>query len=168
MKDPINLRYEVSVEEEIPTLVAWLLEPDILRWFPMVNELEVEDACKIWIGYYGKQFGSAFTVFQEDTIVGFFAFYLSPVEKLKHQTLFSIIVHPEHRGKGIGKKMLEEIKTRAKRDFQIELLHLEVYQENPASRLYTSVGFEEYGVHRNFLKEEDGSYRDKILMQKWL
>ncbi|MFZ4772798.1 MAG: GNAT family N-acetyltransferase [Chlamydiia bacterium] len=162
------MRYELSQEEEIPILMAWLEDPEILRWFPMINTLEVEDACKVWIGYYGKQFGSAFTVFSGEEIVGFFNFYLAPVQKLKHQTLFSIIVHPNYRGKGIGRQILEEIKVRAKRDFQIEILHLEVYKENPARKLYLSVGFEEYGVHKNFLKEADGTYRDKILMQQWL
>jgi len=168
LRDPIELKYEVSKEEEIPVLTSWLSEPNILKWFPMISQLEIEDASKIWIGYFGKTFGSAFTVRNEGNIVGFFNLYLTPVKKLKHQSLFSIIVHPEMRGKGVGKQILEEIKVRAKRDFAVSLLHLEVYRDNPARRLYLKAGFEEYGVHSNFLKEEDGTYRDKILMQQWL
>ena len=168
MSDPIKIRFEKSKDEEIPILRDWLSDPDILKWFPMVNEMEIEDASKVWIGYYGKTFGSAFTIFEEDQIVGFFNFYLSPIEKLRHQSLFSIIVHPQKRGKGLGKQILKEMMLRAKREFHLELLHLEVYRENPARRLYAALGFEEYGVHEDFLKENDGSYRDKILMQQWL
>ena len=168
MKDPIKLRYEVSKEDQIPILASWLSEPGILRWFPMVNQLEIEDACKVWIGYFAKTYGSSFTVWEGEEIVGFFNFYLSAVEKLRHQSLFSIIVHPQKRGQGLGRQIIKEMITRAKRDFKLELLHLEVYRENPARRLYASMGFEEYGVHADFLKENDGTYRDKILMQQWL
>jgi len=168
LKDPIVLRYEISEESEIPLLIEWLKDPLILRWFPMIRDVEIEDASKVWIDHYGKQFQSAFTIFQGEEIVGFFNFYISPIAKLKHQTLFSIIIHPEKRGKGLGRAIIEEMKVRAKKDFQIENLHLEVYRENPAIRLYESTGFVEYGVHRNFLKEKDGTYRDKILMQQWL
>ncbi len=168
MSDPIKLRCEISTEEQIPILSDWLKDPAVSRWFPMINEREIEDAAKVWIGYYGKTFQSAFSVFQEDELVGFFCFYLTAVQKLRHQALFSIIVHPNLRGKGIGMQMLKMIKQKAKEEFQLELLHLEVYKENPARRLYERVGFETYGEHKNFLKEEDGSYRDKILMQKWL
>jgi len=168
LSDPIKIRFEKSKEEEIPILQQWLTEPDILKWFPMVNTLEIEDACKVWIGYYGKTFGSAFTIFEGEEVVGFFNFYLSAVEKLRHQSLFSIIVHPQKRGQGLGRQIIKEMIIRAKRDFYLELLHLEVYRENPARRLYASMGFVEYGVHANFLKENDGTYRDKILMQQWL
>jgi len=168
LKDPIKLRYEVSKEDQIPILASWLSEPGILRWFPMVNQLEIEDACKVWIGYFAKTYGSSFTVWDGEEIVGFFNFYLSPVQKLRHQSLFSIIVHPGKRGQGIGTQMLKELKNKAKNDFGLSLLHLEVYRENPARKLYLAEGFEEYGVHVDFLKEEDGTYRDKILMQQWL
>lgn len=168
LKDPIKLRYEVSKEDQIPILASWLSEPGILRWFPMVNQLEIEDACKVWIGYFAKTYGSSFTVWEGEEIVGFFNFYLSPVQKLRHQSLFSIIVHPRKRGQGIGTLMMKELKNKAKNEFGLSLLHLEVYRENPARKLYLAEGFEEYGVHVDFLKEEDGTYRDKILMQQWL
>ena len=55
----------------------------------------------------------------------------------------------------------------AKEEFHIELLHLEVYEGNPAIRLYERFGFVKYGEHPHFIKEE-GRYLSKILMQKLL
>jgi len=56
----------------------------------------------------------------------------------------------------------------AKERFKIEFLHLEVYEGNPAIRLYQRLGFEQYGFQRQFVKDEDGKYLGKILMQKYL
>ena len=53
----------------------------------------------------------------------------------------------------------------AKNTFGIRLLHLEVYEGNPAANLYYRLGFRKYGEHKKFLKEANGSYGTKILMQ---
>ncbi|HSX04724.1 MAG TPA: GNAT family protein, partial [Rhabdochlamydiaceae bacterium] len=53
----------------------------------------------------------------------------------------------------------------AKEKFNIELLHLEVYEHNPAVRLYKRLGFKEFGIQRHFIKEDD-KYVGKIYMQR--
>ena len=55
----------------------------------------------------------------------------------------------------------------AKNHFKIEILHLEVYQGNPAIRLYERLGFKEFGRQPKFIKI-GGEYLDKIMMQKEL
>lgn len=50
-------------------------------------------------------------------------------------------LEPEYRGQGIGKFVLEAIKSEA-RKWQINALHLEVARDNePARRLYRGAGF---------------------------
>ena len=61
--------------------------------------------------------------------------YIQPFAKFKHQCLFSIIVASKFRGKGIGTILLETLKGYAKEKFNIEILHLEVYDGNPAAKL---------------------------------
>ncbi|OGN54000.1 MAG: hypothetical protein A2098_03310 [Chlamydiae bacterium GWF2_49_8] len=72
------------------------------------------------------------------------------------------------RGKGIGRRLLKEIEELAKEMFQIEILHLEVYEGNPAIHLYERAGFKRYGIEKHFIKEKEGQYRAKIMMQKEL
>ena len=55
----------------------------------------------------------------------------------------------------------------AKNKFHIEVLHLEVYEGNPAKKLYDRLGFVQFGCHDHFIKEEQG-YLQKIFMQKQL
>jgi putative acetyltransferase len=147
-------------------LSKWLLDPNILKWFPMLSEREVEDSVKIWSSY--SRIGSGLTACLDGFPVGNANLYIQPFKKLAHQCLLSIIVEDQHRGKGIGTALLKELEKLAKEKFHIELLHLEVYDGNPAIGLYRKQGFQEYGRHKNFIKEPDDRYVDKIYMQKRL
>lgn len=160
----VNIR--VMVDADIFYLKQWLMDPVVLGWFPMSNLTEVEDALKVW-QHYARQ-NSAFAIEMDGIPCGVANLYVQPYEKLKHQSLFAIVVGAQHRGKGIGTKLLEYVMREAKETFGIKLLHLEVYEGNPAERLYERLGFKKYGEHKKFLKEADGSYGTKILMQKEL
>ena len=91
--------------------------------------------------------------------------YLQPYKKLAHQCLFAIIVDENYRNKKVGTQLMEELMVLAKERFRFEMLHLEVYEGNPAINLYRRLGFTEYGRQRHFIKDE-GGYLAKILMQK--
>jgi RimJ/RimL family protein N-acetyltransferase len=161
-----NIVIRNMCEADMFYLKKWLLDPVVLGWFPMTNALEVEDALKNWQIY--ARLGSAFTAEVDGKPAGAINLYINQYEKIKHQSLFAILVGEEYRGKGVGTKLLEFLMKVAKEKFGITLLHLEVYEGNPAYRLYKRLGFKEYGVHKKFLKEKDGSYHSKVLMQKEL
>ncbi len=151
--------------EDAPYLKSWLMDPEILRGFPMANENEVDDSVRIWVSYAKQKAGV--TVLVDGKQVGMANLYIQPFKKFAHQCLFSIIVESKERSKGIGTILLTELMRVAKEQFQIEILHLEVYDGNPAIRLYQRMGFKEYGRHAKFIKIDD-IYIDKILMQRAL
>ena len=124
---------------------------------------EVKDALRVWQHY--ARHGTAYTAEYNGIPVGSANLYINTYEKLRYQSLFAIVVDKAHRGKGIGTKLLEHVIKEAKR-LGVKTLHLEVYEGNPAQRLYERMGFLRYGMHKKFLKESDGSYGNKILMQK--
>jgi GNAT superfamily N-acetyltransferase len=160
-----ELSFRFTVPDDASYLAQWLTEPSILRWFPMYDAREIEDAVRIWISY--ARIHAALTADWNGRPCGLANLYIQPFRKLAHTCLFSIIVQKEFRGKGVGKALLEELMKLAKNKFHIEILHLEVYQGNPAKKLYERVGFEEFGCQPQFIKEETG-YLDKIFMQKIL
>ncbi len=158
-----DLEIRVSTDEDQKYLTQWLTDPEVLYWFPLDNSREIEDAVKIWVGFKDQQ--SALTLCLSKEPIGMAVVYLHRYKKLKHQSLFAIIMDKEHRGKGYGAHLLKEIITHAKEKFHLEILHLEVYEGNPAKKLYERLGFQEYGRQENFLKERNGIYRTKINME---
>lgn len=156
----------LSIMEDKEYLIKWLFDPKILRWFPMSTYREVLDAVNIWMSYVEKK--GVFTAVLDGVPVGIANLYIPVYKRFAHQCLFAIIFDEKHRGKGFGTALIKEIIKQAKQEFHIEMLHLEVYKGNPAIHLYERLGFEKYGVHKNFFKEESGKYLDKILMYKFI
>lgn len=163
-KPQITLRK--TTEEDAPYITNWLLQGDVLKGFPMTDKREVDDAVRIWM-LYAKR-GCSLTAVYKKKPVGCANLYINEVEKMKHQSLFVIIVDEKMRGQGIGTLLMNEITRLAKNKYQVEILHLEVYEHNPAYHLYKRMGFEEYGCHPKYLKDNKGVYYDKIVMQKKL
>jgi putative acetyltransferase len=161
-----DVKIRLAKESDKKYLQTWLNDKDILKWFPMCNEMEVEDSVNIWMSYI--KYDSVLVAEINGTPVGNAMLYIQHYNKLKHQALFAIVVDQNYRGKKIGSKLLNELFKRAKEKLKLEMIHLEVYHSNPAINLYKRLGFKQYGVHKKFLKDLDGKYYDKILMQKVL
>lgn len=162
--DPISIRFSEPSDEKL--LVEWLLQPGVLHWFPLADLREIEDAARIWISYVKQQ--GVLTALWHGKPCGSATLYLHPFQKLSKQSLLAIVVDENCRGKGVGKRLLIELEALAKTRFGIELLHLEVYEGNPAIHLYHKLGFAEYGNQKRFIKESSGQYLNKIMMQKSL
>ncbi|NGX38877.1 MAG: Mycothiol acetyltransferase [Chlamydiae bacterium] len=140
-------------------------QPDVLQYFPMEDLREIDDSVRIWEIFCRK--GASLTSVVDGVACGLAFLNLQPYKKFAHQCLITIIVDDEYRGKGIGTALMHELMKLSKEKFSLEMLHLEVYESNPAIRLYERLGFEVYGVNKRYIKEKK-RYIDKILMQKWL
>ncbi len=160
-----DLKIRFAVEEDKKYWIEWISDQEILRWFPMCNEIEIEDAARLLISY--AKYNAVLTAEYQGKPCGMANLYLQPYRKLAHQCLFSIIIQKDQRGKGIGKKLMQELISLAKDRFHLEILHLEVYEGNPAKFLYEKLGFTEFGYQKHFIKEKD-QYLGKHLMQKRL
>jgi RimJ/RimL family protein N-acetyltransferase len=147
-------------------LKEWLLDPSVRRWFPMADEIEIDDAVNRWVGF--SRYKCSLTATMDGTPCGICTLYLQPYKKLAHQCEFGIIIGQGHRDKGVGSQLLNNLIHLAKVQFHIELLHLQVYAENPAKRLYERFGFVEFGRQNEWIKEDDGSYTGRIFMEKFL
>lgn len=162
---PSPLSFRLTNQEDAPFLLKWLSDPKVMRWFPMHDVREIEDAVRIWISY--SRIESGITALWNGEPCGIANLYIQPYKKQAHTCLFSIIVKEELRGRGIGKGLMDELMKLAKEKFKIEILHLEVYDGNPARHLYERLGFKEFGRQGNFIKE-DGKYTAKVFMQQTL
>ena len=147
-------------------LREWLKEPGILRWFPMCDDVEIDDAVSRWIGF--ARYKCSLTATMNNEPAGLVTLYLQPYRKLAHQCEFGIIVGNGHRGKGIGGHLLKNAIHLARNYFRIELLHLQVYAENPAMHLYSRWGFKEFGRQTHWIKEAPDDYRARVFMERFI
>jgi ribosomal protein S18 acetylase RimI-like enzyme len=84
-------------------------------------------------------------------------------EKERHKgLLWGMYVRPDARKAGVGRRLVEAVIDHARA--HVEVIQLSVISDNqPARRLYGSLGFVEYGLERDSLKQS-GRYYDEILM----
>ena len=76
----------------------------------------------------------------------------------------NVVVHPEHRKRGIAYRMLTELLERGKEQYGIEAFTLEVRQSNvEAIRLYERLGFVREGIRKNFYERP---IEDAVIMWK--
>src|SRR5271155_3692886 len=104
-----------------------------------------------------------FGAFRSTDLLGIAGFVIREGEKERHKGLLvGMYVRPDSRNAGVGRQLVEAVIDHA-RD-QVEVIQLSVVSGNErARRLYASLGFVEYGVEKNSLKQ-DGRYYDEILM----
>jgi RimJ/RimL family protein N-acetyltransferase len=159
----IDVRYTEPGDAKF--LKQWLMETSTMRWFPMNDEVEVDDAVMRWIAFY--RYKCSLTITKEGIPCGMATLYLQPYRKLAHQCEFGIVVGEHYRNQGIGSYLMSSIIHLAKEKFKIELLHLQVCAENPAVNLYKRFGFTEFGRQNSWVKEPD-HYAGRIFMERFL
>lgn len=162
---PPGLEIRYTEPGDAKYLREWLMEPGILRWFPMVDQLEIDDAVMRWVAFH--RYKCSLTVLKDGVPCGMATLYLQPYRKLAHQCEFGIIVGTGYRSMGIGSFLMNNIMHLAKEKFKIELLHLQVYAENPAMNLYRRFGFKEFGRQDSWIKEND-RYVGRVFMERFL
>jgi RimJ/RimL family protein N-acetyltransferase len=164
INDEIDIRYTEARDAKY--LKKWLQGGEgVLRWFPMADDREIDDAVARWIGF--SKFKCSLTAEIDGEPCGLATLYLQPYKKLAHQCEFGIICGEEHRGKGIGTIILNNLMHLAKEHFSVELIHLQVYEGNPAVSLYKRFGFKEYGRQTHWIKEND-EFLGRIFMERFL
>jgi GNAT superfamily N-acetyltransferase len=87
-------------------------------------------------------------------------------EKLRHKgTLFRMYVAKEFRAQGVGKKLMEEVLLRVKRDTDIEQINLTVVARNhTAKQLYEKFGFRVFSVEEHAIKWKGKYFTEEQLV----
>lgn len=165
-KSPEGLDMRYTELSDAKYLRDWLKEPGVLRWFPMYDDVEIEDAVGRWIGF--ARYRCSLTALMNGEPCGITTLYLQPYRKLAHQCEFGIIVGEGYRNQGVGGELIKNLINLAKNYFHIELLHLQVYAENPAMHLYDRWGFKEFGRQTHWIKEAPGDYRARVFMERFI
>lgn len=102
-------------------------------------------------------------------LVGIISYVVSERVKTKHvATIYGVYVTPKHRGKGVGKLLMDSAISAIRKEGGVVKVKLDVNPEmRPAVALYKGAGFLVSGRERKEIKVA-GRYRDLLLMEKFL
>jgi putative acetyltransferase len=159
----LTIRYTVPQDAE--WLKRWLSDPSVRDAFPMISDTEIDDAVRRWISF--SRIRSSLTVEMDGRPVGIATLYIQAYKRLLHQTEFGVIVDQGYRNRSIGSFLLSSIMKLAKHHFHVELIHLQVYQDNPAIKLYEKFGFREFGRQTHWIKDGE-RYVGRIFMERFI
>jgi [ribosomal protein S18]-alanine N-acetyltransferase len=82
---------------------------------------------------------------------------------LDEAELLLIAVSPTHQGKGVGRRLLEQVITDCRVN-HVSKVHLEVRANNEARRFYTSHGFSQTGIRKNYYRGVAGQLTDSVTL----
>ncbi len=148
-----------------PHLRDWLLLPEVQRWFPVSEEKEINDAVQCWVGFC--RYNSSLTATIEGVPCAIGTLFLMPYRKVAHQCIFKMVVDPKYQKKGIGRSLLKNLKHLAKEQFHLELMHIEVFDQNPFIHLLKQFDFHEFAKQERFVKDQE-QYLTRILYESHL
>jgi len=156
-----DMRY--SKIEDLEYLKKWVSHPDAVKWYPVSTEKDIDDMTKNWIGF--SRFGASLTAEYKGEPVGIATLFLMPYRKLIHQCLLYFVVDPEKTGQGVGTSIAKNATHLAKTYFRFEKVHVETYEGCPSLSLLKKMGYREIVRQDHFVKQEDGSYLARVIME---
>jgi ribosomal protein S18 acetylase RimI-like enzyme len=111
--------------------------------------------------------GTVCGAFHGEELLGIAGFYVEPTVRRAHKgVLWGVFVREKARSAGLARRLTEAVLAHAVG--KVEQVNLCVERGNiHARRLYTSLGFVEYGMEKNAIKIGD-RYFDDVLMAKML
>lgn len=138
----ISLQKKVTPKEER----AWLIDN--------LKEIKKKEKVLFLVEVDGKIMGNAEVKTGKDAT--------------KHVGKLGISLRKEIRGRGIGKKLLENIIKETKNILGVKIIILEVFSANKVARhMYRKLGFKEVGKIRKGVNYY-GKFLDDIIMAKYL
>lgn len=164
----MNIRLREARVEDAPRLVAAEIEtarvPGFLVSLP--HELNA-DAFAAKIGQLATA-GCYLVAEQDANPVGHGLLEPAPLAARAHVFWLTLVVHPGHTDRGIGKLLLDALLDWAERDTRVHKVELRVRSSNQrAIGLYRRFGFVEEGRISKHIHLSDGSFVDDVMMA-WL
>ncbi|KAL7810819.1 acyl-CoA N-acyltransferase [Trichoderma gracile] len=71
-----------------------------------------------------------------------------------------LMVHPDYRRHGLGRRLMDEVERVARDKFGLELLVLDTSKETPARWFYLRTGWNEWGICPDYAKSSSGVKHD--------
>lgn len=161
LSEDFQIRYTEVGDE--PYLKQWISSPEVLPWFSVSDEPEVEEMVKIWISY--SRFKCSLTATYQGVPCGIGTLFLMPYVKLIHQSMVYLVVDPKMQRKKIGSALVRNLDHLAATYFKLERMHYEVFGKNPLILLLQQQGYNAQFSQEKYVKDSSG-YLSRTVLEK--
>lgn len=150
-------RGQVMSMADLPERAAWEAR-DLAPWLPGGERTGAR--------------GQRYLALRDGEVVGEGSIHRFSPSFLRHGAIISVGIHPKAQGLGLGRALVEALLQWADtsppgEEPPIERVELYVRADNPrAIALYRSVGFEEEGRRRGFVRTLDGGRVDDLVLTR--
>jgi len=131
--------------------------PECRKWFRQPNLLTENEQAE-W--FHDNEMQS-YVVVNGGENIGVVS--LSHLDHIARKCEFSIMIIPEHRGRGYGKMALYELLDHAFNDLNMNQVYSDVFEHNEALTKYVDWGFKIYGLLPNWYWK-DGKYINSTII----
>jgi diamine N-acetyltransferase len=128
--------------------------PECRMWFRQDHLISKEEQEK----WFATTDMKSFMVGDREGVVA-----LSHLDLIARKCEFSIMITPENRCKGLGTIALRELLDHAFNDLNMNMVYSDVFEDNPALKLYDQLGFRRYGKLPNWYWK-DGKYINSVVI----
>jgi RimJ/RimL family protein N-acetyltransferase len=146
-------------------LEALTLEP--AAYTSSAEDFEKESLESIKARLENKEFGNFIMgAFEGERLIGIASFVPETRVKVEHKgNVFGVYVTASERGKGIAKKIMQDLLRHVRTYPNIKQINIAVITSQVAAKnLYTSLGFKVWGLERNALKLGETFYDEEWMV----
>lgn len=104
--------------------------------------------------------------FHKDNLIGISGFKRHESKNTNHGgVILQVYITPEYQGRKIGSDLTKETLKEAFKINGVEQIEIGVVSSNEkAERIYSNLGFKEYGMQKNFIKIDSKYYDHKLMV----
>jgi aminoglycoside 6'-N-acetyltransferase len=140
-------------ERDIATLLEFVHEPDVARWWPRVSDETLRE-----------NLGTAFAIEHAGELVGYAEVWEEDEPEYRHAGM-DLFLGTTFHGRGLGGDAVLALARHLVHDRGHHRLVIDPAAENErAIRAYERVGFQRVGIQRKSELAGDGTWRDGLLM----
>ena len=133
--------------------------------------LSSHDALEYWLSVRAQMESGArvlLAAYEQDRLIGSGQLSLVPWSNGSHRAIVEkMIVSAAMRGRGIGKALMSALLEAARLRGR-SLLLINARRDDPAERIYKSMGFREFGIIPGYTIDADGRRQDNVCMYREL
>lgn len=160
----LEIRYSEASDGK--TLLEWLKDAKLNKYYPPSGEKEINLFAANWLGY--TKYNSSLTALLNNKVCGIGTLFLMPYKKVAHQAILYMIIDPSNsKADELGESLLKNMFNLAKNYLQLEMLIIELFEGSSLTKILEKNDFKEFAIQKNYVKE-DGKYYNKILYQHFL